>query len=261
MCGVFCLFKPYQDVFSCKSIKTGIISVSYCSLINIISGYSFVSRINTINLPNKFVYVVLRFWIYLFLRIYYGFRVRGVSNLPKSGGYILSVNHQSFLDPFIAGVPVPNYIIFMARNTLWDHLIVRIGNYLLGCMTPIKRGTADKGALREGMKQLDQNRVILLFPEGTRTGDGSLGRIKKGPAFISQRSAVPVVPTVIKGAFEIWPKGKKIPHIPGWPFYRLSIAYGEPIKPGNYGSLPKKERVEAMSEDIAESMQKLFDGQ
>ncbi|MFH1706787.1 MAG: lysophospholipid acyltransferase family protein [Planctomycetota bacterium] len=192
------------------------------------------------------------------LRLYYGLTARGIENLPAGGGYILAVNHQSFLDPFIVGAACPHTINFMARHTLWNSAFFRFGDWLLRVSIPLRRGTADRTALREAMCRLEQGRVILMFPEATRTVTGALGPVKKGPAFLAERCGAPVVPVIIKGAFAIWPKGRSRPSLAPRPFNRLAVRFGEPIYPADYAHLASHERLEAMTRMLDFRMHELF---
>ena len=186
-------------------------------------------------------------------------QVRGVENLPEQGGYILAVSHQSFFDPFIIGWPVPGYITFMARDTLWKSRIYRFGEFLFNASFPIRRGGADREALREAQHRIRDGRIVLMFPEGTRTRDGSLGEVKKGPASVSIRAGAPIVPAIIKGAYRVWPRGRKIPDLRPWPFNRLKVAYGTPIYPQDYPGETTRERVERITRMLRFRMHELFD--
>ena len=108
-----------------------------------------------------------------------------------------------------------------------------------------------KHALKAAMERLSKGGVTLLFPEGTRTRDGLLGEIKKGPAFISAKIEAPIVPAIIEGAYEVWPKGKLFPKILGWPFRRIRITFGEPLRAEEFSCSSTKEQIKNMTEIIA----------
>ena len=82
--------------------------------------------------------------------------------------------------------------------------------------------------------------------------------MKQGPAFISMRAKVPIVPAIIKGAFEAWPKGKTVPSLLPRPFNRLRISYGEPIFPEDYAAYSGKERNDRISRILEFRMHELF---
>jgi len=210
-------------------------------------------------LLRKTAYRVTRFLVYAFFKIYYLMKVKGLENLPKEGGYILAVNHQSFLDPLVAGCAVPHYICFMARNTLWRSRFFSLVDVIYRNLVPLRRGTADKTALRNAVSRLERGWVILIFPEGTRTFDGRLGAIKKGPAFIAEKAGAPIVPAVLKGAYEIWPRTRKIPRLLGWPFHRLEVRYGAPIFPADFGECEGREKRRLMTEVLEERLRRLYE--
>lgn len=91
---------------------------------------------------------------------------------------------------------------------------------------PIKRGQADIAAMKTIIEALRQGKAICLFPEGTRTTDGRIGTIKPGFGLISRRSNATIVPMVIDGIFEAWPKGQKYPKLG-----KVGVMYGKPFTP------------------------------
>ncbi|MBI2922760.1 MAG: 1-acyl-sn-glycerol-3-phosphate acyltransferase, partial [Planctomycetes bacterium] len=123
---------------------------------------------------------------------------------------ILASNHQSFLDPVLVAIPLSRGVTFMARDSLFRFLPFRVLIESLGAF-PVQRGTADLGAMREAIRRLGAGQALLVFPEGTRTTDGGVGRMRAGIGLLASRARVPVVPVRISGAFESWPRGLKLP--------------------------------------------------
>jgi 1-acyl-sn-glycerol-3-phosphate acyltransferase len=153
------------------------------------------------------------------------FRIRawGAGNVPRQGGVLLASNHQSFTDPAIVGTAVTRPLYFMARRSLFD---VPIFGRLIRAVNafPVERGSADLAAIRAAIGVLANGRVLVVFPEGTRTPDGSVKEFKPGFAMLAARARVPIVPVAIDGAFEAWPRHQPLP----W-FHRVRVAYGEPV--------------------------------
>jgi 1-acyl-sn-glycerol-3-phosphate acyltransferase len=153
--------------------------------------------------------------------------VGGQAGLPKTGGVLMVTNHQSFLDPWLIGIAPSRQVHYMARDTLFKggflHYLMELWNAF-----PVKRGAADLGAIRMAVDVLDKGYVLNIFPEGTRSEDGSIGQVAPGMVLILNRCKkdVPVVPVVIEGAYETWPRGRKIPKVWGG---RIRIVYGRPI--------------------------------
>jgi 1-acyl-sn-glycerol-3-phosphate acyltransferase len=153
----------------------------------------------------------------------FGIRVYHRDRLPKSGGVLVVCNHQSYLDPILAAVGMSRAFHPMARESLFRPApfawIIR-SLYAF----PVRRSSADLAAVREALRRLKGGAVVLVFPEGTRTRDGSIGRLQGGPVLIAARAGVPVVPLVIDGAFESWPKGRRLPRP-----HLVRIACGRPL--------------------------------
>ncbi len=150
-------------------------------------------------------------------------RVVGASNVPRTGGVILASNHQSFLDVILLGGACPRPVRYMARRSLWD-------NRLLGWIIsdwraiPVNRDRPGKDELRGILETVRGGEVLALFPEGTRTRDGSVGELRGGIGFLARRAGVPVVPVRIEGAFEAWPRGRSLPRRG-----RVRISFGRPV--------------------------------
>lgn len=151
------------------------------------------------------------------------FRAHGLHNVPAGGGVILACNHQSFLDPVIASCALPRSVTFMARDTLFKVLPFRLLIESLNAF-PVQRGTADLGAMKTSLRRLKEGWPLLVFPEGTRTKDGSIGAIRGGIGLLASRARVPVVPTCIVGAFEAWPRSSPLPHPSP-----IEVRYGAPL--------------------------------
>lgn len=148
-----------------------------------------------------------------------------MQHVPQNGGVILASNHQSFLDPVLVAVPLPRGVTFMARDTLFRFLPFRLLIASLGAF-PVQRGTADLGAMREAIRRLEAGRALLVFPEGTRTKDGRVGRMRAGIGLLASRAKVPVVPVRISGAFESWPRSSKLPRPKP-----VTVRFGPPLPP------------------------------
>ena len=134
-------------------------------------------------------------------------------------------NHQSFLDPWLVGIAPSRQIHYMARDTLFKGGFTQ---WLLELWNsyPVKRGAADLNAIRITVERLERGFVVNVFPEGTRSEDGTIGGVAAGVGLIVNRCKAPVtiVPVVIEGAFEAWPKGQKAPHPSP-----IRIVHGAPI--------------------------------
>jgi 1-acyl-sn-glycerol-3-phosphate acyltransferase len=149
--------------------------------------------------------------------------VVNVRRVPKRGGVILACNHQSFYDPVLATVNLSRESAYMARDTLF---INRYFGWIIRSLNaiPIKRGQADVTSLKEMLRRLRDNFVVVIFPEETRTIDGRVRSMKPGTVLIARKARATIVPVCIEGAYEAWPRTRLLPG-PG----RVTVAYGEPI--------------------------------
>ena len=144
-------------------------------------------------------YSFLRNCCRLFYIIVYKIIVIGAENIPKEkGGYIIASNHVSNNDPPVVGITFKGKYTFMAKeelfklNPIFTWLITKLGAF------PVKRGAKDNSAIETALKSLENGRIFVIFPEGTRSKDGTLGKPKSGVTLIAAQAKVPVVPVYIK---------------------------------------------------------------
>jgi 1-acyl-sn-glycerol-3-phosphate acyltransferase len=90
---------------------------------------------------------------------------------------------------------------------------------------PLKQGKGDKGAIEETIRRLQQGHLLTVFPEGHRTFDGNILPIQRGVALVVRRAGVPVVPCVLDGSFQSWPRGSKMFHS-----HPIGVLYGPPLE-------------------------------
>lgn len=165
-------------------------------------------------------------------------KVTGAEHIPKSGPVVFVANHQSFLDiPFFAA-QIPRHVSFVARESLAKSKLLAFIMEQAGCVL-VKRGESDLTAVREMVAHLRGGDAVCIFPEGTRSKDGSIGEFHRGALLAARRGGAQVIPVGISGSFEAWPPGQRWPH-PG----RLRFAIGTPIDPRGENALENvRERV------------------
>jgi len=155
---------------------------------------------------------------FLFFRL----RISGKENVPEKGAVLLISNHQSFLDPVLCGILLKRPLYFLARDTLFENWF--FGRLITSINTiPVKRGEADFAAMRIIISRLQEGFGVCLFPEGTRTKDGKISQFKPGLALLSRRGNAAIVPVAIEGAFECWPKHKKLFSLGS----KIAVSYGK----------------------------------
>lgn len=154
-------------------------------------------------------YVFARAVVAAILTPLYRVEVIGKDNIPKEGGVLICANHIDNLDPPIVGITCPRPIHFMAKEELFKVPI--LGTILNNVQAfPVKRGASDREALRKGLKVLKEKEVLGLFPEGTRSKNGKLGKGLAGAGFFALRSSAYVIPCAIIGPYKIFGKIKVI---------------------------------------------------
>lgn len=186
----------------------------------------------------QFAKSVVSIILYPSLRI----QVIGKENIPKEGGVLICSNHINNLDPPVVGITCPRPVFFMAKAELFE--VPVLGNIVRKVHAfPVKRGMSDREALRTGMKALKDGHVLGLFPEGTRSKTGELGKGLAGAGFFAMRTDAKVVPCAIIGKYKI--------------FRRVKVMYGKPLK---FDELrEKKVTAEEATEFIMSAIKELLD--
>lgn len=153
--------------------------------------------------------------------IFYGFyrlHVEGAEHIPDTGAVIVAPNHKSNFDPPIVGVAIKNRLVhYMAKaelfqNPMFGWVLRKMGAF------PVKRGTVDRMAIKQAVRELKNGHVLGIFPEGTRIKKDGLGRFHSGMASLALMTGVPIVPVAVVGTRTL-PKKKET----------IAILIGEPV--------------------------------
>lgn len=143
--------------------------------------------------------------------------VKGKNNIPEKGRFIVCSNHISMADPIVLALAQKRQIHFMAKQELFNNPFVSWVVRSLGAF-PIKRGASDTTSINQAFDILEKERVLGIFPEGTRSKDGELLKPKAGAALIAFKEQAPVIPAAI------YAKDHKIGL-----FRKVYVAFGEPM--------------------------------
>jgi 1-acyl-sn-glycerol-3-phosphate acyltransferase len=159
----------------------------------------------------------------LFFRLYFRWKVIAPDNVPASGPVILASNHASFLDPPLVGAAANREINYLARESLFR--FPGIG-WLLRKVNavPVDREGGGAAGLRAIFDRLLKGGAIILFPEGTRSPDGSLQKAKSGIGLTVIKSEAPVVPVRVFGTFEAYSRHHWIPRP-----RKVAVRFGKPL--------------------------------
>lgn len=153
---------------------------------------------------------------------FFSFRLVHPERMIDEGPAILAMNHQSYLDPPMAGITCERELYTLARDTLFKNPIM--GKILPKInVVPIDPKGGDSSALKLSVRILKQGYATLIFPEGTRSRDGNLQPAQPGIGFIIAKTLAPVVPMRIFGSYEAMPRTG------GFHASPITIVLGEPI--------------------------------
>ena len=182
-------------------------------------------------------------------RLCFRLRIMHRERMIQTGPVILAMNHQSYLDPPLAGIACNRAIYFLARRTLMDLPLFR---WLLPKLNviPVNQEGIDRSALKALIRVLKSGNAALVFPEGARTLDGNLQPAQPGVGLVIAKTLAPVVPMRIFGAHQALPRGGG-----GLHFVPITIVVGEPIffTPVELES-PAKNRYEQISQRVMDAI-------
>jgi len=175
-----------------------------------------------------------RFILFLISHVH----LRGRYNVPRRGPYIIAANHLSWIDVAMVPAYLPGKVVYMAKEEAFQSKVGWLVRFL-GAF-PVKRGEGDRQALRTAENLLKKQKVLIIFPEGTRSKTRALAKAHAGLGMIALRSGAPVVPVAIWGSENVLKKFG--PHV--------TICYGEPIVFKPKGPKITREEIEAATEEI-----------
>ncbi len=163
-------------------------------------------------------YQIIRGLVILVYSIAFNLKVVGKENIPKKGGNIVASNHRTYQDPILLSFPVKIPFSYMAKEELFKNkafsaLIKAFGAF------PVRRGSGDMAVIDESVKRLNKGYNLIIFPEGTRSMDGTVGKGKTGVALIAAMAQVPVIPVGISFRGKLKFRSK------------IVINFGKPILP------------------------------
>lgn len=152
--------------------------------------------------------------------------VEGAHHVPETGGVLVASTHQSHADSLAIGVAIHRPVHFLGdlRLTQWPVLGPQLPK--LG-MVPLKRGEADGSAMDILGILLDDQACVAVYPEGSRSRDGRVHRLRSGVARLAATHQVPVVPASVDGIHDVWPIGSK-PRLRGG---KVTVRFGPAMDP------------------------------
>lgn len=184
------------------------------------------------------------------LHTYFRVRIHGTEHVPQQGPLVVVSNHASDFDPPILSACVGRPVAYMAKEELFQVPVLKQAIQIYGAY-PVKRGSADRSAIRAALASLELGWAAGLFLEGTRTPDARITAPKLGAAMIAAKANAPLLPVSLWGTEKILKKGSKIPQrVP------ITVRIGQVIDPP---ASSKREELEAVTQKCADEINALHD--
>jgi long-chain acyl-CoA synthetase len=160
---------------------------------------------------------------------FFRLKIEGLEKLPREGPFIIAPNHQSFLDPpiLVSALPRPvlRNLFYVGTSDIFGNGVWRFIARLLK-LIPVDPDANLVPAMQAAAFGLRHGKVLVLYPEGERSIDGTPRPFKKGAAILAAHLKVPIYPVALDGFYEAWPRGRKFQK-----FTRTRIIIGDPILP------------------------------
>lgn len=189
-----------------------------------------------------------------FCKLFWRLRVEGREHVPH-GPFVLAPVHRSNIDtPLVAGITTRR-LRYMGKDSMWRHRAPGWVFSALGAF-PVKRGTADRVALRRCLEVLAEGEPLVVFPEGGRRSGPVVGDISEGAAYLAIRAGVPLVPVGIGGSERAMTKGSKVVRP-----VRTAVVVGPPLLPelGDGSGRAPRRAVRELTERLRAELQRTFD--
>lgn len=153
----------------------------------------------------RFANRVLRFIMVILL----DYEVEGLENIPEEGPLITAQNHMIFVDTVVGAAFIDREVVGMSKVENYHNPLSAFFFKLYGTV-PIRRGEVDRTALRTSLKVLEQGKVLMAAPEGTRSKTNTLQKGKDGLAYLAVKAGAPVLPIAIWGQERFWQQLRRL---------------------------------------------------
>jgi 1-acyl-sn-glycerol-3-phosphate acyltransferase len=203
----------------------------------------------------RVIYVVARLFFTYLSKLFWRVTYTGLEHIPETGGFILAPVHRSNIDTFPMIGMTRRYMSFMGKDSLWKTKLsawffTGLGGY------PVKRGTADRQALKSCIDVVQRGEGLVLFPEGTRQFGPKVTPLLEGAAYIASKANVPIIPIGIGGTEKAMPKGAKMIHF-SKVHYELAPPIPAPV--GEGGGRASREQLHETTQHLYDELQRVFD--
>jgi 1-acyl-sn-glycerol-3-phosphate acyltransferase len=200
------------------------------------------------------VYRITVFIAKMMFRELFDGNVYGDENVPRHGQCLVACNHLSYFDPPFIGSAVRSREVFsLARSSLFS---TKFRHWLFSNMNciPLNRQGGDVGAIRAALRLLGDGKCVMIYPEGTRSADGTTGEPRAGVGMLACKTGAKVIPCKIFGTFEIMDRGSR--------FFdwneKAAIVFGKPLSQADYMPQPdRREKYKLAAEIIMSAVENL----
>ncbi len=191
-------------------------------------------------------YRLTRFIFKILFGIFFRPKIIGLENIPKDGAFILAANHMSNLDPPLIGTFAGRVVCYMAKEELFKNPVLGAAIRALHAF-PVQREKADRNAIKNAIKVLKGGECLGIFPEGTRSKTGKIGKAESGVSLIAAMTKAPIIPAAIVNTDKVFSAEVKFP--------RLVLIFGKPM---NFsGSTKDKDEMANFAQNIMAEVAKL----
>jgi 1-acyl-sn-glycerol-3-phosphate acyltransferase len=198
------------------------------------------------------LYRFLQAVFFLIFKVFFKLKISGRHHVPAHGGAILASNHASYSDILLIGCGLKRRLRYVAKAELFKSFFFRLLWIYLGGI-PIKRSGVPLESFKRIQRETDRGRLIVVFPEGTRSRDGHLRKPKLGIGMMVALSKVPVIPVYISGSGQVL-----APHSRRIRVHPVAVSYGPPVPVADLTErLEGKELYEALSARIMDKIDQL----
>jgi 1-acyl-sn-glycerol-3-phosphate acyltransferase len=177
----------------------------------------------------------------------FSLRTEGIRYIPRTGPLLVIANHQSYFDPVLIALAARRRMAAMARKSLfhnrWFALLIRSLNAI-----PVDQQGIGIEGLRLVIQRLQMGQAVIVFPEGDRTWNGVMKELKPGiHLLIKKVPEMPIVPMGIAGAFEAWPRWRRLPQ-PAPLFLpagsgTIGVSVGPPVDAERFAKMPRPQAL------------------
>lgn len=199
-------------------------------------------------------YRVVRNLLVAFCRLYWRETVEGTERVPD-GAFVLAPVHRSNIDTPLVAAVTKRRLRYMGKEEVWKY---RLPAWVLTALGgfPVRRGVADRDALRRCVEVLRGGEPLVVFPEGTRQSGPLVQPLYEGAAYLATRTGVPIVPVGIGGSERAMPKGSRVLRP-----VKVHLVVGEPLRPatGEGQGRASRRAVHELTERLRAELQRLFD--